>query len=108
MQRYAWQIRRNKRGEHYGTGASGVLLKSTSFPLPFRFGERTGAGGVDDRLSPAANCQAGIDGLVGKLGIDGDEGVTDPRLNRRAFNDFSSCCNSPRDCDWASLFFSII
>ena len=85
-----------------------MLLRSTSFPLPFRLGEWDGIGGVDDRLSPPANCQAGIDGLVGKLGIDGVDGVAVPRLSRSAFNDFNSCCNSPRDCDCTSLFFSII
>ena len=95
-------------GQYYGAGTSGAPFRSTSFPLPFRLGEGAGTGGVDDRLSPAANCQAGIDGLVGKLGMDGVEGVAGPRLNRRAFNDLSSCCSSPRDCDCVSLFFSII
>ena len=85
-----------------------MLLRLTSFPLPFRAGERTGTGGVDDRLSPTASCQAGIDGLAGKLGMDGVKGVAGPRLNRSAFSDFSSCCSSPRDCDCTSLFFSII
>ena len=51
---------------YYGTGApEGVPSGSTSFPLSFWPGERTGAGGVDDRLSLAANCQAGIVGLAG-------------------------------------------
>lgn len=57
-----------------------------------------------------ASCQDGIDGRPTKLGTGDGDGVAKlgPRLRRSAFNDLSSCCSSPRDCVWFSLFFSII
>ena len=56
---------------------------------------------VDD--SPCeleASCHEGIEGRPTKLGTGEGEGLVKlgPRLKSSAFNDLSSCCNSPSDC----------
>lgn len=65
---------------------------------------------VDSLCELAASCHDGIDGRPTKLGTGDGDGAAKlgPRLSRSAFSDFSSCCSSPRDCVWFSLFFSII
>lgn len=57
-----------------------------------------------------ASCHEGIEGRPTKLGTGEGEGLVKlgPRLKSNAFNDLSSCCSSPSDCVWFSLFFSII
>lgn len=92
-------------------------MLSTSFPLPLPSG--TGieipVAGVALAMTPGLllllvplSCQAGIEGrAIGGKGL-GDEGMPVGRLSNKAFKDFTSCCNSLRDCVWCSLFLSTI
>ena len=97
---------------HYGgpstIGASGGTgLGLALRPLAFGVLEEVSATGLEVL---AASCQAGIDGRPTRLGREGEGegGMEGPRLRSRALRDLSSCWSSARDCDWLSLFFSII
>lgn len=58
--------------------------------------------------APPESCQEGILGrprLSIELGAEGDSGRL---VTRSAFSDFSSCCSSANEWDWASRFASSI
>lgn len=91
-------------------------MVSTSFPFPLlsEIGSevpvagRSNTPGLLAVVDEPPSCQAGIEGrAIGATGF-GDDDMPAGRLSSKVFKDFTSCCNSLRDCVWCSLFLSTI